>query len=116
MCTNNDLPEPGAEHHETLGAIRMRGDYFRAGCWQYLPSLIPSTLRLLIPVALFIMLFPMMLDIKLGDMKETLKRPGLLGIALIMNFALSPLIMIVLLYVFKLTALPSLVVGLFLYG
>ncbi len=70
----------------------------------------PESLRLLIPVALFMMLYPMMLDIELGDMGETLKRPGLLGIALIVNFALSPLIMIVVSYVFKLTALPSLVV------
>ena len=37
----------------------------------------PESLRLLIPVALFMMLYPMMLDIKLGDMGETLKRPGL---------------------------------------
>lgn len=58
----------------------------------------------------------MMLDTKLGDLGETLKRPGLLGIALIINFALSPLIMIGLSHAFKLTASLSLVVALFLYA
>lgn len=73
-------------------------------------------LRLLIPCLLFIMLFPSFLDIELKDIQTIIFKPGLLIIALLINFVLCPLIIFTLVRVFPISHHPLLVAGVLLFG
>ena len=73
-------------------------------------------LRLAIPFLLFIMLFPSFLDIELSDIPAIILKPGLLIIALLINFVLCPLIIFALVRVFPISHHPLLVAGVLLFG
>ncbi|MBU2628569.1 MAG: bile acid:sodium symporter, partial [Proteobacteria bacterium] len=73
-------------------------------------------IKFFIPVALFIMLYPMMLDIRPDIIGKAVKRPWLLVLALVINFVLCPLLMAVLIGLFRLDTSPFLTIGLLLYA
>ena len=75
-----------------------------------------ALLRLLIPVALFVMLYPMMLDLGVGDLRRELRNPKMLVTALLINFVLSPLLIFGLTRMLVPNSSPMLLIGLILFG
>ncbi|WP_238455516.1 arsenic resistance protein [Desulfolucanica intricata] len=67
------------------------------------------------PVALFIMLYPMMVGIKVGEVAGAAKRVGFMTVVMIMNYFISPLLAALLAHVF-LAGYPDFAVGLILTG
>jgi ACR3 family arsenite efflux pump ArsB len=67
------------------------------------------------PVALFIMLYPMMVGIKVGEVAKAAKRVGFMMVVMIMNYFISPLLAALLAHVF-LAGYPDFAVGLILTG
>ncbi len=51
-----------------------------------------SRLKPLIPFFLFVMLYPMMINLKIEDVVKAAKSPKIISIALLMNFLLAPLL------------------------
>ncbi|MCW7075334.1 MAG: bile acid:sodium symporter [Candidatus Methanospirare jalkutatii] len=51
-----------------------------------------SKLKPLIPFFLFVMLYPMMINLKIEDVVKAAKSPKIISIALLMNFLLAPLL------------------------
>lgn len=76
----------------------------------------PAWLMMLIPVALLLMLYPMMLDVGVGDLGKQLRNPMLLVMALMINFALSPLLIFGLSWICVPLSLPAVMTGLILFG
>ena len=76
----------------------------------------PTWLRVLIPVGLVLMLYPMMLDVGLGDAGKQIRNPRLLVTALAVNFVLSPLLIFGLSRICLPYSSPSVMVGLVLFG
>lgn len=58
----------------------------------FTPPAIAKRLEFTIIIGLFWMLYPMMIDLKLGELKEIFKRPRRIGTSLLLNFVVSPLI------------------------
>ncbi|AGB04323.1 arsenite efflux pump ACR3-like permease [Aciduliprofundum sp. MAR08-339] len=58
----------------------------------FTPPSIARKLEFTIIIGLFWMLYPMMIDLKLGELKEIFKRPKRMGTSLLLNFIISPLI------------------------
>jgi arsenite transporter len=56
----------------------------------YFPGV--KVLKPAIPFLLFLMLYPMMINLKVEDIKNALKNPKLFSIAVLMNFLLTPLL------------------------
>lgn len=75
-----------------------------------------TVLRLLIPLALFVMLYPMMLDLRVGDLRREIRNPRMLLTALLINFVLSPLLIFGLTRIFISDSSPMLLIGLILFG
>ncbi len=50
------------------------------------------SIKVLIPIALFLMLFPELLDVKIDTMKNIIIKPKLLSLGLFFNFIISPLL------------------------
>ncbi len=69
-----------------------------------------------IPLALFMMLYPMMLDVEIVKAAGLLKRPGLLTMALFMNFILAPLLVFSVSWAFLPKSHPMLAVGMVVFG
>lgn len=80
--------------------------------------LLPGTgkqLQVLYPVALFVMLYPMMVGIKISEVSGAAKRVGFMTVVMIMNYFISPLLAALLASVF-LSGYPDFAVGLILTG
>jgi len=75
-----------------------------------------EALRYVIPAALFLMLYPSMLDVRPKTLAAVLTQPKLPLIALAMNFVLSPLLLAGINHLFQLHDNPSLLTGITLYG
>lgn len=52
----------------------------------------PEFLKALIPIALSMMLFPAMLDVEICKIRETIGSAWILGMTILLNFVLSPLL------------------------
>ena len=75
-----------------------------------------EALRYIIPVALFLMLYPSMLDVPPESLTAVLIQPKLPLIALVMNFLVSPLMIAGINHLFRLHDNPSVLTGITLYG
>ena len=75
-----------------------------------------EALRYVIPAALFLMLYPSMLDVRPDSLAVVLTQPKLPLIALVMNFILSPLMLAGIIHLFQLHDDPSVLTGITLYG
>ena len=73
-------------------------------------------LRYLIPVALFLMLYPSMLDVRPEWLAAVLTEPRLPFIALIMNFVISPVMIAGVSHLFRLHDTPAVLTGITLFG
>ena len=73
-------------------------------------------LKFVIPLGLFFMLYPMMLDIELEEVRRVVERPGLLGLSLVLNFIASPMLMYGLGWLFLGETYPMLLVGLVVFS
>ena len=51
-----------------------------------------TSIKFLVPYAMFVMLFPMMMGIAIHELKEVAKDKKILGISMMINFVLSPII------------------------
>jgi arsenite transporter len=69
-----------------------------------------------IPLALFMMLYPMMLDVEAGMAGQLLKKPGLPVAALLINFVLAPLLISSISWAFPPRSNPLLTVGMVVFG
>ncbi len=58
----------------------------------FTPPEIAKKLEFTIIIGLFWMLYPMMIDLKLEELKEIFKRPKRMGTSLLLNFIVSPII------------------------
>ncbi len=58
----------------------------------FTPESIAKRLHFTIIIGLFWMLYPMMIDLQLNELKEVFKRPKKIGTSLLLNFVVSPLI------------------------
>ncbi|AEG13926.1 Bile acid:sodium symporter [Desulfofundulus kuznetsovii DSM 6115] len=80
--------------------------------------LLPDTgkrLQVFYPVALFIMLYPMMVGIKIGEVVGAARRVGFMTVVMVFNYLISPLLAALLARVF-LSGYPDFAVGLILTG
>lgn len=75
-----------------------------------------ALLKMTMPVALFFILYPAMLDVDLKRMKRAMHKPGLLLTAFIMIFFISPLLIFGLLRLLLAEQDQNLMVGLVLFG
>lgn len=75
-----------------------------------------ALLEMTMPVALFFIIYPAMLDVDLRQMKRAIHKPGLMLTALVMNFLLSPLLIVGLLHLLLAEQDQNLMVGLVLFG
>lgn len=81
----------------------------------YLLPEVGKQLQIFYPLALFIMLYPMMVGIKIGEVAGAAKRMGFMTVVLILNYLISPLLAALLAKVF-LAGYPDFAVGLILTG
>lgn len=70
----------------------------------------------LVPVALFLMLWPAMLDMELPGLRIMYQRPRVLLLSLVLNFILLPLLIFVLARVLLPNAPPGMLIGVQLFG
>ena len=75
-----------------------------------------EAIRYVIPAALFLMLYPSMLDVRPESLAEVLTQPKLPAVALGMNFILSPIMLMGINHLFRLYEHPSVLTGIALYG
>lgn len=76
----------------------------------------PQCLEEATSLALFLMLYPMMLEVNTRGAARVVARPGLVFVALFLNFLVSPLLISSILKLFVAEYEESLVVGITLYG
>jgi arsenite transporter len=69
-----------------------------------------------IPLAIFMMLYPMMLDVENAKAAEVFKKPGLPAAALFINFLLAPLLIFTISWAFPPKSNPLLTVGMVVFG
>ncbi|NPA74804.1 MAG: arsenic resistance protein [Euryarchaeota archaeon] len=81
----------------------------------FTPKSIAEKLHFTVIIGLFWMLYPMMIDLKMSEMKEIFKRPKRMGTSLFLNFVVSPLIIGPLVLYF-LASTPRIGAGLMLVG
>lgn len=70
----------------------------------------------LVPAALFLMLWPAMLDMELSGLRGMYQRPKVLVLSLLLNFLLSPLLLYALSYLLLSSVPPAIMVGMLLFG
>lgn len=75
-----------------------------------------EAIRYVIPAALFLMLYPSMLDVRAENLAAVLTQPKLPAVALGMNFILSPVLLLGINHLFRLYDHPSVLTGITLYG
>lgn len=80
------------------------------------PFLNPVILKMLMPPALFFMLYPAMLDVDFRQLARAVQKPGLILTAFLINFILSPLLIFGLLKLLFSEPDQALTIGLVLYG
>jgi ACR3 family arsenite efflux pump ArsB len=82
------------------------------------PEIVP-TLRWWIPIVLFFIIFPMMTNLQVEKVKQTVRKPKSVGFGIILNLLVAPLAMGALVYLFLSFGLypnANIAVGLLLYG
>ena len=75
-----------------------------------------SFLKPLIPVALFLMLYPPMLNLEWRQIRKAFTEPALLALALTVNFLVSPLLIYAVSHLLLPGVDPQLIVGILLFG
>lgn len=75
---------------------------------------VPGLLSLGVPIGLFLMMYPAMTNVRLGEVGTALRSPRQLGVVLLFNYLVAPFVMLLLANVF--VADPELHTGLVLYG
>ncbi len=81
----------------------------------FTPSSLADKLHFTVIIGLFWMLYPMMIDLQMSELKEIFRRPKRMGTSLILNFVVSPLIIGPLVLYF-LASNPRIGAGLMLVG
>ena len=81
----------------------------------FVPRAVSSKLKFTVIIGLFWMLYPMMINLHMGELKETIKKPKKIGLSLFINFIISPLIMGALVWLFM-SSSPYLSAGMVLVG
>ncbi len=81
----------------------------------FIPHSIASKLEFTVIIGLFWMLYPMMIDLHMGELKEVVKRPKKIGLSLLINFIISPLIIGTLVWLLM-SNYPDLGAGMILVG
>lgn len=76
---------------------------------------LPSTLALGIVVGLFFMMYPAMVNVRIGDVGLAVKSPKQIGVVMFFNYAIAPFFMYLLAVTF-LSSYPELKTGVILYG
>ncbi|MEW6351928.1 MAG: bile acid:sodium symporter [Thermodesulfobacteriota bacterium] len=76
----------------------------------------PQSIDAIMGVALFLMLFPQMLEVDFAGLQRVFRAPWLVVIALVLNFLVSPLLIFVLLQLFMGNSGLHLMPGILLYG
>jgi len=76
----------------------------------------PSGADAVIPVALFLMLFPAMLEVDFSGIKRALAQPQLLMAALVINFVVSPLLIFVMIRTLAAGSGPRFTAGIILFA
>ncbi len=74
----------------------------------------PALISLGVPIGLFMMMYPAMTNVRLGEVGAAFRSPRQLGVVLILNFLVAPFVMLGLANLF--VADPELRTGLVLYG
>jgi ACR3 family arsenite transporter len=75
---------------------------------------VPSTLSLGVPIGLFLMMYPAMTNVRLGEVGSAFRSPRQLGVVLLFNYLVAPFLMLLLANIF--VSDPELHTGLILYG
>jgi arsenite transporter len=75
---------------------------------------VPTAISLGVPIGLFMMMYPAMTNVRLGEVGGAFRSPRQLGVVLLFNYLVAPFVMLVLANVF--VADPELRTGLILYG
>jgi ACR3 family arsenite transporter len=75
---------------------------------------IPNAISLGVPLGLFLMMYPAMTNVRLGEVGAALRSPRQLGVVVVFNYLIAPFLMLGLANVF--VADPELHTGLVLYG
>ncbi|MBI5250006.1 MAG: arsenic resistance protein [Desulfomonile tiedjei] len=76
----------------------------------------PQYLDVIVFLALFLMLYPTMLEVDFTAVRRVISNPGLVVAALFLNFLVSPVLIFGLLHLFGEISEPDLMVGITLYG
>ncbi len=76
----------------------------------------PEILKSFIPFIIFMMLYPVMLDVNYKEVKKNLLNPKLLITSLVFNFIFAPVLIYVLSVLFLSNSAPSIYVSLILFG
>ena len=75
---------------------------------------VPSALSLGVPIGLFLMMYPAMTNVRLGEVGSAFRSPRQLGVVLLFNYLIAPFFMLLLANLF--VSDPELHTGLVLYG
>jgi ACR3 family arsenite transporter len=75
---------------------------------------VPSALSLGVPIGLFLMMYPAMTNVRLGEVGSAFRSPRQLGVVLLFNYLVAPFLMLFLANLF--VSDPELHTGLVLYG
>lgn len=75
---------------------------------------VPNAISLGVPIGLFLMMYPAMTNVRIGDIKKAFKSPKQLAIVLFFNFAIAPFFMLLLANFF--VSDPEFHTGVVLYG
>jgi arsenite transporter len=75
---------------------------------------VPSALSLGVPIGLFLMMYPAMTNVRLGEVGSAFRSPRQLGVVLLFNYLVAPFLMLLLANIF--VSDPELHTGLVLYG
>lgn len=75
---------------------------------------VPSAISLGVPIGLFLMMYPAMTNVRLGEVGKAFRSPRQLGVVLLFNYLVAPFLMLALANIF--VSDPELRTGLILYG
>ena len=75
---------------------------------------VPALISLGVPIGLFLMMYPAMTNVRLGEVGLALRSPRQLGVVLVFNYLIAPFLMLALANLF--VSDPELHTGLVLYG
>jgi ACR3 family arsenite transporter len=74
------------------------------------------SLKRIVPVALFVMIYPSMIDIEMDKIVQAIAKVRIIALALGVNFLVCPLLISALASMFSLSAFPDLMIGAIIFG